>query len=85
MSPGRTRLLMAMFRPWVALAVRMTLSGSGTPKNSAASVRSDSISSAAARAAGWSPRPGVVMDATALATAAGTAAGFCRVVAALSK
>ena len=40
---------------------------------------------AAARAAGWSPRPGVVMDATALATAAGTSAGFCRVVAALSK
>ena len=40
---------------------------------------------AAIRAAGWSPRPGVVMVSIASATAAGTEAGFCSVVAALSK
>ena len=85
MSPGDTRLFTARFRPWVALPVRMTLSGWDTPNSSAASVRQRSIISAAWRAAGWSPRPGVVMEWMAAATAAGTVSGFCRVVAALSK
>ena len=85
MSPGDTKLRMAMFRPWVALEVRMTFSGVGTSNSSAASIRQRSIRSAAIRAAGWSPRPGVVMVSIASATAAGTEAGFCSVVAALSK
>ena len=85
MSPGRTRLLMAMFKAWVALPVKTTSSGRAAWNSSTASVRQLSITSAARRAAGWSPRPGVVTAPMASATARATDADFCSVVAALSK
>ena len=74
--PGGTRLLIAMFSPWVALAVNTTCSGDGTPKVSAASVRVRNSSSSAALALAYPPRPGELMVCMARSMAARTPGGL---------
>ena len=83
--PGGTRLLMAMFRPWVAFMVKATCSGFSRWYSSASSVRQSKAASAARMAAGYPPRPGELMVAMASRMASATVRGFWKVVAALSK
>ena len=85
LPPGGTRLLMAMFRAWVAFRVNTTRSGDGARYSSASSVRQSRAASAAAMAAGYPPRPGELMEARARTMASATDRGFWKVVAALSR
>ena len=78
LPPGDTRLPNAIFSPCVAFMVKTTSSGPGALKSSAASRRHFQAVSAARRAGGCPPLPGLASVPTARAAASATPRGFCR-------
>ena len=85
LPPGDTRLPSAILSPCVAFMVKTTSSGPGALKSSAASRRHFQAVSAARRAGGCPPLPGLASVPTARAAASATPRGFCREVAAQSR